>query len=188
MSIDPTYLLPSPVTTLTGQPAQKVSTGQYWTFEEYLAQASETEASNEITMGCEGEPAFYVNLEGYNRDPESAANWSSTPKDGYTAVWPTGRGVAPKYDVSAPFIPEFQTEDGTLIMGLDRGPGDGSTSMRRMYGDVASQYRTVPLDDAIYSEPKELTPEVIQEFLAVRGDTSAGQKAAAAYRSAVGIA
>ncbi len=187
MSIDPTYLLPGPVTTLTGQPDQRVSTYRPIPFEQYLTQATEETASTEITRDCEGEPVFYVDLEGYNRDSGSATNWSATPREGYTAVWLTGRGVAPKYDLSAPFIPEYQTADGTLIMGLDRGPGDGSTSMLRHYGKVPSQFRTLPLDHAIYHEPQELTPEVIQEFLAVRGNTSAGLKAASAYRNAVGL-
>lgn len=97
-------------------------------------EAALSRASSELETEAGGAGTWYVNLEGYARDPGSACNWSQTPKAGFVAAVPTGRGVAAKFDKNAAFIPEFELSNGQLIMGMDRGEGDGSTTMKRIYG------------------------------------------------------
>lgn len=131
MSIDAIYTTPQLLTTeviASFKGASSTSTAATG-FESIMNRVSaelESQSSNDVT--------WYVDPVGYANDPGSMCNWSRTPKAGFLAATPTGRGVAAQYDQNAEFIPEFQLSNGTVIMGLDRGPGDGSTTMTKLYG------------------------------------------------------
>ena len=131
MSIDAIYTTPQPLTPQVIQSFRGSSSNSSAAtgFESILNRVSaemESASSNEVT--------WYVDPAGYAKDPGSMCNWSRTPKAGFLPATPTGRGVAAKYDPNADFIPEFKLSNGQVIMGLDRGPNDGSNSMRKLYG------------------------------------------------------
>jgi hypothetical protein len=82
----------------------------------------------------QGQTKWYVNPAGLAADPNSSSNWSTTPRAGWVEATPTGRMRQAQYDPNNQYIPEFMLPDGRTFMGLDRGPGDGSRTSARLYG------------------------------------------------------
>lgn len=102
--------------------------------QEQVTSSQQVEGDQETPAGYSDGMTVWYYQAGGTKDPLSSGRWSTTPLPGYELATPTGNYKDAQYDPNASQIPEFVLADGTTVWGMDRGPGDGSMTMAKLYG------------------------------------------------------